>query len=418
MCKKVSTILISAIILIAAAVYLRPLKAFAGSAAVGLLLEDTDVTVGDTFNVILTVESDVELGIVDCLLYYNESKVKYKVGETNICQGNQENGILVKILDKEVGKSSTKYMMKFIALAPGNADFNIVINSIYDSAGSPISASSIDATLTINAQAEASSDASLKSLRVSPGTLLPTFAPDVFEYYVDVTKDTGSIFVGAIANDEKANVKINGHDKLYPGSNEVHVIVTAENGTILDYKINVFRADETHKPSPTPSPEPVVTDEPLPTEAALPGKISIVEKDGKRYFTGDFSYEIVDDESGIEIPAGFLRTKLMIDGESIIAYAPANGENTDFALIILRTNAGTTALYRYDRVEKTVQRFDPKDITIHDETGQSSITDEVTKTIEEYEQATQKFGLILAGVLVLWMITLLILMYVLRKESK
>lgn len=415
--KKLKTLILSAIILIAAAVYLQPLKVFAGSCALGVTLEKPEVTVGDTFSVVLSVDADVELSEVSLYVVYDDEKILFRNEASDSCCIGDRDKKFVKVYENGIQKMSQKYLMNFIAIAPGSSNFTIILDKITDASDVQLSASTTSANIKINATSSASEDATLKSLRVSPGELSPAFSPDVYIYTVNVSKDTNSIYVGAVANDENAKVRINGHETLYPGPNEVHVCVTAENGTILDYIVNVIKDEDTQKPTLTPTQGPTSTPAPTPTEAALSQKLNVTAKDGKLYFTGDFNYEILDTSESVEIPNGYLRTKMMIDGESIIVYAPATDESTDFVLIVLRTKAGTPALYRYDRIEKTLQRYNPKDIKIRGEANDPALSSEVADTLAEYEKMTGKFGMILSGVVILWLVTLLILLYVLRKSK-
>lgn len=84
-----------------------------------------------------------------------------------------------------------------------------------------------------------SSDASLKSLTISKGTL--KFKKDIFLYNADVENNVEKVEVKAVANSDKASVVIDNPDKLEVGENVIKVEVTAEDGTKVIYMIVVNR---------------------------------------------------------------------------------------------------------------------------------------------------------------------------------
>ncbi|WP_146226653.1 S-layer homology domain-containing protein [Aneurinibacillus soli] len=99
-----------------------------------------------------------------------------------------------------------------------------------------------------------SSNANLKRVGISPGTLTPSSTtPDTFS--ATVSNDVSSISVTAEVEDSKATVKIKGTVStsdtltldvgLDVGSNNIPVVVTAEDGTKKEYTITVNRGTGT-----------------------------------------------------------------------------------------------------------------------------------------------------------------------------
>lgn len=97
-----------------------------------------------------------------------------------------------------------------------------------------------------------SADASLASLAVSTGTLVPAFGPDVLQYSATVDNATDSLQLTAQPADAGASLQLDGAPlpaattsapiALAVGSNEVVVLVTAEDGaSTRSYTINVIR---------------------------------------------------------------------------------------------------------------------------------------------------------------------------------
>jgi formylglycine-generating enzyme required for sulfatase activity len=84
-----------------------------------------------------------------------------------------------------------------------------------------------------------SSDATLKSLTVSEGTLSPAFAPGTTEYALAVESGTTSVTVTGVANHGGAAVSGGGEKTLVAGKNTVTLVVTAEDGSTGVYTVAV-----------------------------------------------------------------------------------------------------------------------------------------------------------------------------------
>lgn len=87
-----------------------------------------------------------------------------------------------------------------------------------------------------------SNDATLKKLDISGYTLTPTFKSNVNNYSMKVKNNITSLDVTAIPNNNKAKVVISGNKNWKEGNNTVTIKVTAEDGTVNTYIVNVERA--------------------------------------------------------------------------------------------------------------------------------------------------------------------------------
>ncbi|MEL7730677.1 cadherin-like beta sandwich domain-containing protein, partial [Citromicrobium bathyomarinum] len=97
-----------------------------------------------------------------------------------------------------------------------------------------------------------SNDAKLSALTLSEGTLQPAFGPFNTNYLVDVANSVTSITVTPTAADADATITVAGNAvasgsasapvALTIGSNAIAVVVTAADGTMLEYTIAVTRA--------------------------------------------------------------------------------------------------------------------------------------------------------------------------------
>lgn len=87
-----------------------------------------------------------------------------------------------------------------------------------------------------------SSDATLKSLIVNDIDI--NFNPSINEYNVEVSSNVSSVKIDAVANDNKATIKLPTNLSLVTGANQFLIEVVAEDGTVLSYKVNVTRLEK------------------------------------------------------------------------------------------------------------------------------------------------------------------------------
>ncbi len=93
-----------------------------------------------------------------------------------------------------------------------------------------------------------SSDASLRSLRASPGSLSPAFAPAALRYELAVSANVWTVQVDPVPNHERARVTIDGTavsgaHRVFLGTDRasIEVVVTAEDGTVQVYRLAITR---------------------------------------------------------------------------------------------------------------------------------------------------------------------------------
>jgi formylglycine-generating enzyme required for sulfatase activity len=88
-----------------------------------------------------------------------------------------------------------------------------------------------------------SSDATLKSLGISSGTLSPAFSPETTDYTVAVGNEISSITLTAATNHAGASAQGDGPQTLGTGETSIAIIVIAEDGTATKtYTVTVLRA--------------------------------------------------------------------------------------------------------------------------------------------------------------------------------
>ena len=91
-----------------------------------------------------------------------------------------------------------------------------------------------------------SEDATLKSLTVTNQELKQAFDPERLEYDLILDEDVTSVEINAEANDEKASLTYNQNVELTSNPQLEEIIVTAEDGTINVYSINIKRVKKSY----------------------------------------------------------------------------------------------------------------------------------------------------------------------------
>ncbi|MDR1764864.1 MAG: SH3 domain-containing protein [Lachnospiraceae bacterium] len=99
----------------------------------------------------------------------------------------------------------------------------------------------------------------LAALTVENHALTPTFNRDTLSYDVIVGPDTTQVKVGAVALDSTAYITGTGLVTLKEGDNQILVAVTAKNGTIRTYTIDVVRQGSSGAGTGVSSPDAGVT---------------------------------------------------------------------------------------------------------------------------------------------------------------
>lgn len=102
-----------------------------------------------------------------------------------------------------------------------------------------------------------SSNSKLASLEVEGYTLTPSFASSTTSYQTTVPYETESVKINATTEDSKATVTGTGSVSLTNKLTTKTVKVTAEDGTVTNYVVNIIKSDKKEDPKPI-EPDPVV----------------------------------------------------------------------------------------------------------------------------------------------------------------
>ena len=176
-----------------------------------------------------------------------------------------------------------------------------------------------------------SDNADLTNLGIRPNDF-SGFTPNKLTYDVTVPLDVESIEVYATASDSKASISGTGKKNLKEGLNEFEIVVTAEDGTVKTYTINVTREES--------ATEETGTEESI-GEGLASLKIADLE------LTPEFETNVYEytakydgDDSKIDVKAVTTDPKYVVDitgnsdlkdGENIITILESDGEENNVA---------------------------------------------------------------------------------------
>lgn len=266
----------------------------------------SSVSVGDTVTVTISGSANEEV-LWDVTTYSNdESKLK-----------GSNHDISTDF------STSTSYTYKFKAVDEGTVTVssNASIANITGEKGNLSASCSIKVggkTETKKEEVkEKNSDNSLKNLEIEGQKLNPEFNSDTLEYNVVVLSDEKtSIKITAEANDKKAKIDGTGEKEVDTGLNKFEVNVTAENGSVRTYILNVTVSDK----------NPI-----------------IIKIDGKKY-------KLVRKIDGIEAPEGYEKKVIKINGKEVESYYSSV---TGYTLVALIDSENKTSLFIYNKGKYT-----------------------------------------------------------------
>lgn len=404
--QKLGRILLGLSVLTAAILYLPADIYAAGS--VSVTADKTDVGVSDTITVYIKTSEPEDPSVApEISVTYDSDKLE--VTDCNVDYGG--GGGLLTI-------TGTDAQITMKALAAGSA--SISAEAVIDDDGNNPATGSTSVVVGGNTAADLSSDATLRALMVSPGSLSPTFTPQGTEYTIEVDDSVTDITVSGGVTDEKAQITAaSGFKNLKSGTNEAVITVTAEDGSTMTYHFTITRggtADETDAEEAEPEQmqqaasadgltftadgtdytiSETVSDEQLPADCSKtevsyggqtvegaiwqPGGLTLLyaeKADGEgSFFIYDStknSFQIFVQIMGIEnhyivpvapkeaVPDGFTEENLQWNNSYLPAYQTTKGDpalSDAFYLFYAYNNEGNAAFYLYDVAEGSFQRY-------------------------------------------------------------
>lgn len=276
----------------------------AASANIAITSSASTVIVGRTFNVSVTVSSDVVLGNWEYTLGYDSSKL-------DLISGN------AYVMEFDMSQSLRKKTYNYTFRAKGSGTGKIYIQSALVNGlvegGLATTKGSRSIILKTQAEIEASYSKNnyLSSLGVEGMSLSPNFNKDTLEYTVEMEPGTTKVKLNGAVEDKTASVEGLGEKEVSEGANRFEVKVTAQNGNIRTYLV-IVNVKEYN-----------------PIEVEVNGK----------------TLKVVRKRSDLIAPQNYTETNIRIGEEEVPAYT---SEITKYILVGLKDEEGNIALYRYE----------------------------------------------------------------------
>ena len=304
--KKIS-IIITSVFLAAITVFafgsLKKSRADGPEATISLSLSKTEADLNAEVTLTLNYACESSTGFLSWNLNYDQRKLQFMPDSS---QGQSEaSGLISEMLDFGMNEDSTHVTKtyKFKTLAVGEAVFTIsdIINYRLEPVpGKDDEIETQAGTATLNiVEKTKSSNCYLRSIEPSQGRLEPAFNKEILNYTVHVGYDITICYMYTELEDRTARSELSGNEFLSVGDNVRTITVTAEDGTVRRYTVNVIRAQApTEPPTNTPTPTPTPTEEP--TKAPTDKPTETAEETEKPTETPEDTEEPTETETGTE----------------------------------------------------------------------------------------------------------------------
>lgn len=409
-------ILVGVIMLIAVLTLIPKDSAYASSvsAAFDVISNRDDIQVEDMIKVELNLTADEEIGAIEAYISYDSDSLEYIAGPDCILGGE---GVL-RISDPGTStySSDRTYLLYFKALSTGKLKLSLRKNpEIYDAnEGDLMSVSAEPITFEVTSGESVSSDATLESIKVGSGTLEPSFDSSIKDYTVKVAAEVEKLTISAVPTDDMATVSIDGNESLKAGQNRITINVTAADGTENKYVLYAIKeeseiADDT-KTEDSEKSEDKSSDtqkEQSADSGVHKQAFYVEERDSKVVLIADTEYFVPDNAASVVVPDGFVQTSVLISGYTLTAFAPEDAQVAEYLILVLQKEGSEPGLYCYDRIEKTIQRYDvTKGASI---SGEKALTaEEAQQLTDGYEKSLNNLTLVIAILCAVAMILLII----------
>ena len=326
------------------------LKVNADDAQVVVSLDKNNVNVGDTFNVKVTYSSTIDSAYLEWTLSYDSSMVSRSGSAGKISES-------FWFEDANENTKNVTQTYSFTAKNVGKAVFSIEATSFKldntkgeESGNDYMTVKTSSASLTISDKG--SSDATLSGLSLSSGELTPDFSPETTEYSVTVPFEVSTLYVYATENDAAASHTIEGDEFLEVGTKKRVVVVTAQDGTVKRYTIEITRLP---KPTEVPTQTPTATATQTTAVPTSTPEVSSTPDEKITILIGDEKYHIYETIEEDMIPEGFEKTTVEYKE---IEYEAVKGTVIDITLVCL-TNNTEMSLFVYDAEKELFYPYAP-----------------------------------------------------------
>ncbi len=403
--KKWFALLLACLLLVVA---IPPVSAAGASASVKA--GSGTVKVGSTVTVTVTHTANTNVAAFDATVNYDAAVLEYvSASGASVSGGAGVLKVSYFATTAPSGKSHS-FTLTFKAKATGSSKVSMSSTGISDWDLNSLGSASASTTVSVQ-NPSLSNNANLTELYVSSGSLSPAFSSKVTSYNITIPYSVTVLTVSAVTADKNAKVEVTGSKNMQVGKNTRVVKVTAPDGTVKSYTLNITRQENTGtatdtEKEPTADASKVTVGEetryiasdlkgiPLPTgyeqveltvnDVKFPSvqdkSRAIVllylfneQKNAGEFFVYDtgsmtFSpfasvnmqagtYAFLTPDNTVTVPEGFTQTFITVNEKTVVAWSfPGQTEPEQYLVYALSPN-GNKGLYRYDSVEGTFLRY-------------------------------------------------------------
>ena len=446
----------------------------AGTGSVSMSVSSQNVNIGDTVTVSVQALGPSGETAVAVMNIGFDSKVFQFVSCSDSAYGGGGSNV-------SVTTDAATVTLKAIAEGQSNISVSAYNGVVYSSNKDIDSMNGASTSVAVNNAVSAdmaettnlSDDNSLSSLTLSEGNLSPTFQGSTTKYTATVPYDVTEVKVSAKTTNEKAEItSVSGNTDLKVGTNNISVVVKAENGTTATYTIALTRSEANDSAEKTEEKTVEDTNQAREimvgdtnytiseefTEEDIPRDFSkamvtylgneyqglkfdfgelyllyMVPQEGKGKFfvcdqTDEILYSFIRLQCGehyimflmppedAEIPEGYTQTVLTVSQQDQIT-AFASDENADYDLVYAMNKEGTTGWYQYDTIEGTYQRYQENDTIVPEQEEGSLSTEDGNDLYQQYTKVKNQNNMILIVMIVcLFALFISAVLLILRKK--
>ena len=396
------------------------LNAFALSASIQF--SDPSTKVGEEFTVSMHVQGDGAIANTDIALGYDSEKMEFvsgdsasgSGGELNVKSSGGQSDVYYSLKFKALQEGTASVQVKSAKLEDGSSQAATIAHQ--GSAAVTIAAGAASEAAAEGGSAEtaaAPTEATgpLSSLSLNPGSLNPDFSAGNTAYTAVVGEDVTRIAVTAVPAAEGAKVNVSGNENLKLGENTIQVAVVGSDDSALGtYTITVTKQEgATPETAPIEDSEHVTIggtvysiaetfDQTLlpagyESENFIYGNRSVQAGrgpdehlhllylfaeggSGNLYFYDDTSrswspyvqvgatakaVSVVPLAEGVAAPEGLVVQQVTLNGKSVDGYIGQKDQGQNYCVFYGMNAKGEKGFYRFDLVEKTLQRYFPGD---------------------------------------------------------
>ncbi len=437
-------------------------NAFA-SGSTSIAFSSNNLNVGDTLTVTVRFSASEKMYGVEAQVHYDTSVLQY-VSAPNGAAGAAG---IVKIAASASAANASE-TITFKAIKAGKSSIKVDEASYVGDDQISMTGSSANVTV-VNKSTSKSSNANLKYITPSAGTLSPKFSADVTTYSITIPNDVTTFTVGAGTADSTADWDVEGSKNMKVGANQRVIVVTAADGTVKRYTLNITRlaADGTTPPVDTPDTENP-TDEKITVTADGKDKLVSDSFDTENLFTGysvdtvklgdkevacikrgestlvyltDIDgqnggfYRLLSDGSftafsytttkggfyeflkAETVPDGYSEIKMNIEGAEATAYQSSDPTLSEFVLVWAVGPEGNTGFYRYDTVEHTLQRVTESMLTFTPVEEEEQNGGNIVDRFMAFDTPTKIIAGVIVGAILLLIAAIIVLIVRIARPS-